>query len=278
MQVETKNNQNPPSCLLQVGTSGYSYAEWVEAGFYLAGTKSSEMLSAYAAVFSITELNYTWYQMPKAQAIAQMLKKVPSPFSFAVKLTRTMTHEIDPDRWRGQVALYREGVAPLIQSGQLAAILLQFPPFFTRTAKNRVYLSALLDTLSGMPLAVEFRHSSWADDRVFNGLEQRQVTLVTVDEPNLPGLFPPLDVVTNPDFFYIRFHGRNAGGWRSGNMQKQFDYDYTDAELCQWTDEKIVNMVARARKGYLFFNNHVRAQAPRNATMLIRELTQRGLI
>ena len=278
LHKKTQKRKKPPSCHLEVGTSGYSYAEWIEAGFYPAGTKSSGMLSAYATVFSCTELNYTWYQMPKAQTIAQMLKKVPETFSFAAKLTRTMTHEIDPDRWRGEAALYRDGISPLIQSGQLAAILLQFPPFFTRTSKNRVYLSALLDALSGMPLAVEFRHSSWADERVFSGLEQRRATLVAVDEPDLPGLFPRLDVVTNPDFFYIRFHGRNAGGWRSGSMQKQFDYDYTDAELSQWTDKKIINMAGRARKGFLFFNNHVRAQAPRNATMLIQQLAERGLL
>jgi len=274
--LHTKATQ--PSCHMKVGTSGYSYAEWVESGFYAAGTKSSDMLSAYAKRFSITELNYTWYQMPKAQAIAQMLKKVPENFSFAAKLTRTMTHEIDPDRWRGQATIYREGVAPLIQSGQLAAILVQLPPFFTRTSKNRVYLSSLLDAFSEMPMAVEFRHSSWADDRVFSGLAERRVTLVAVDEPDLPNLFPRLDVVTNPDFFYIRFHGRNTDGWRSGNMQKQFDYDYPDTELRQWTDEKIVNMANRANAGFLFFNNHVRAQAPRNAAMLIEQLTEGGLI
>ncbi|MCP4574710.1 MAG: DUF72 domain-containing protein, partial [Deltaproteobacteria bacterium] len=198
-------------------------------------------------------------------------------FSFAAKLTRTMTHEIDPDRWRGEAAMYRDGIAPLIQTGRLAAVLLQFPPFFTRASKNRIYLAALLDALSEIPLAVEFRHSSWADDRVFTGLEQRRVTLVAVDEPALPGLFPTLDVVTNPDLFYVRFHGRNAGGWRSGSMQKQFDYDYTDEELYQWIDEKIVNMAAQARTGILFFNNHVRAQAPKNAKRLIQQLRERGL-
>ena len=44
----------------------------------------------------------------------------------------------------------------------------------------------------------------------FAELERRRTTLVAVDEPNLPGLFPQLDVVTNPDLFYIRFHGRNV--------------------------------------------------------------------
>ena len=35
-------------CRLWVGTSGYSYAEWTDAGFYPPGTKSGAMLAAYA--------------------------------------------------------------------------------------------------------------------------------------------------------------------------------------------------------------------------------------
>ena len=134
-----------------------------------------------------------------------------------------------------------------------------------------------MDELDGLPLAVEFRHRSWATDRVFAELERRKVTLVTVDTPQLPGLFPRLDAVTNRELFYIRFHGRNERGWRSGNMQKQFDYNYTEAELLEWVEGPIEKMTREARRGVLFFNNHVRAQAPGNARMLIKHLIARGL-
>jgi uncharacterized protein YecE (DUF72 family) len=127
-------------------------------------------------------------------------------------------------------------------------------------------------------MAVEFRHRSWADDRVFAELERRRVTLVGVDEPDLPGLFPALDVVTNPDLFYVRFHGRNAKGWRSGNMQLQFDYNYSDDELHEWVENKIERMSGQASRGILFFNNHVRAQAPENARRMVELLKERNLI
>jgi uncharacterized protein YecE (DUF72 family) len=266
------------ACRLWIGTSGYSYAEWTDAGFYPSGTKSGQMLPVYAQHFPITELNYTWYQMPKAHAIDRMRQLAPPDFRFAAKLTRTLTHEVNPDQWRGQAVQYRNGIAPLIQTRQLVAILLQFPPTFVRMPNNRHYLAALLDELDGLPLAVEFRHASWATDRVFSELERRRTTLVAVDEPDLPGLFPKLDIVTNPDLFYIRFHGRNAGGWRSGNMQKQFDYDYNDDELREWTHTRIAKMVAHAGSGVIFFNNHVRAQAPRNAIRLINLLMEGGLL
>ena len=265
------------ACRLRVGTSGYSYAEWTDAGFYPSGTKSGQMLPLYAQHFSITELNYTWYQMPKAQAVERMRQLAPTGFHFAAKLTRTLTHEVDPNQWRGQAAQYRDGIAPLVQSRQLAAILLQFPPTFVRAPNNRRYLAMLLDELDGLPLAVEFRHASWATDRVFAELQRRRTTLVAVDEPDLPGLFPRLDTVTNPDLFYLRFHGRNANGWRSGNMQRKFDYDYSRAELTEWVDEKILSMAEKAKNGFIFFNNHVRAQAPRNAETMVEVLTERGL-
>jgi len=274
------HNKKVPThrCQLRVGTSGYSYSEWTDAGFYPSGVKSGKMLPYYAQNFAVTELNYTWYQMPKAPALERMRQQAPHDFRFAAKLTRTLTHEIDPGQWRGQAAQYRDGIAPLLQSQQLVAILLQFPPSFVRAPKNRHYLAALLDELDGLPLAVEFRHTSWATDRVFLELERRRTALVAVDEPELPGLFPKLDIVTNPDLFYIRFHGRNARGWRSGNMQKQFDYDYSDSELREWADGRILNMINCSSQGAIFFNNHVRAQAPRNAVKLINLLIARGLI
>lgn len=265
-------------CRLQIGTSGYSYAEWVNTGFYPPGTRSGEMLLLYARTFPITELNFTWYQMPKAAAIERLRQHAPAGFRFAAKLTRTLTHEVDPNQWRGQAAQYRDGMAPLTQARQLTAVLLQFPHSFLRTPKNRHYLAALLDELHGLPLAVEFRHASWATDRVFAELEHRRITLAAVDEPDLPGLFPQLNVVTNPDLFYIRFHGRNVKGWRSGNMQTQFDYDYSDGELRECTDQIIIPMTRLAGSGVIFFNNHVRAQAPKNARRLISMLLEKGLL
>jgi len=266
-----------PACRWRVGTSGYSYAEWIDAGFYPPGTPSGRMLPVYAERFSATELNYTWYQMPNAPSVERMSRRAPAGFRFAAKLTRTLTHEVDPGQWRGQATRYRDGIAPLVQARQLAAVLVQLPPGFDRAPGHRRYLAELLDELAGLPLAVEFRHASWNTDRVFAELERRGVTLVTVDAPTLPGLFPCLDVVTNPGLLYWRLHGRNARGWRSGNMQQQFDYDYADAELRALAEGPMIRMTARARRGLVFFNNHVRAQAPKNAARLVQILRRQGV-
>lgn len=256
-------------CRIQVGTCGYSYREWVDCGFYPAGTASGDMLGLYGRSFSVVELNYTWYQMARAEAVSRMVNSAPAHLKFAAKLTRTMTHERGDDLHR-QLQLYRKGIEPL--GDRLIAVLVQLPPDFDRTEGNRRYLATLLDGLEPLPVAVEFRHASWAADSVFTELERRRLTLVTVDEPELPGLFPTLDVVTNPDLFYVRFHGRNARGWRSGNMQKKFDHNYIEDELQEWCGMWLEKLASRADQGVMFFNNHVAAQAPRNGQGLLRIL------
>ncbi len=267
--------QQPDSpCVVMTGTSGYSYLEWVDSGFYPPGTRSAAMLGLYGRSFSVVELNYTWYQMARSDVLTRMLAAAPGHIIFAAKLTRTVTHEREED-WREQVQRYRQGIGAL--GKRLAAILVQLPPDFDRTVTNRRFLAELLDCLQGMPVAVEFRHASWAVDSVFAELERRRITLVSVDEPDLPGLFPRLDVVTNPALFYVRFHGRNRKGWQNGNMQKKFDYDYSENELGQWCEDELAVLSSRAERGIIFFNNHVRAQAPRNALLLdslIRKKTE----
>lgn len=261
-------------CPVAVGTCGYSYTEWVDSGFYPRGTRTTEMLGLYGRSFPVVELNYTWYQMARAEALARMVAGAPERLLFAAKLTRTMTHERE-GQWREQVRLYRQGIAPL--GRRLAAVLVQFPSQFDRSVANRRYLAALLDALHGLPLAVEFRHCSWATDPVIAELQRRRVTLVAVDTPPLAELFPGLDVVTNPALLYVRLHGRNREGWRAGNIQKKFNYDYSPEELRTWRDRFLLPMAGRAERAMVFFNNHVRGQAPRNGLLLTELLTEKGV-
>jgi uncharacterized protein YecE (DUF72 family) len=256
---------------LYIGTCGFSYPEWIEAGIYPAGTRSGEMLALYSRLFPVVELNYTWYQMIRAETVERMLAGCGPGLLFCAKLTRTMTHEV-ADNWRHQAELYLNGIKPLTASGRLRAVLVQLPPAFRRTPENRRYLAHLFDALQPLPLAVEFRHHSWARDSVFAGLAQRRITLVSVDAPPLPNLFPALDIVTSPDLFYLRLHGRNLAGWRSGSKQQQFDYDYTEAELAEWSQKRLPEMRARCARGVILFNNHVAGQAVRNARTMTRLL------
>ena len=263
-------------CKIYIGTSGYSYNEWSEFGFYPPSTPQNKMLGLYAKHFNITELNYTWYQLPKPHICEKQAASVPNNFYFTAKLTRTLTHERKFRDFDSEVSAYRHGIAPIAEAAKLKAILIQLPPSFTRTLDNRRYLAKLLKALEGLPLSVEFRHSSWATPKVFEDLQKKNIVLSNVDTPQLDYLFPSGVMETGTKTFYIRFHGRNKNGWNSGNMLKQFDYDYSFKLLQDWA-EKIEKLATYSSEGLIFFNNHVRAQAPRNAQELREILISKRL-
>jgi uncharacterized protein YecE (DUF72 family) len=59
--------------IIHIGTSGYSYTDWI-GPVYPEGIKKDEYLPFYAALFPTVELNFSYYQMPKAAQLAGMMK------------------------------------------------------------------------------------------------------------------------------------------------------------------------------------------------------------
>src|SRR5690606_31952872 len=75
----------------QVGTSGFSYAEW-KGTFYPKGIKAGDMLGHYASRLPTVEINNTFYRLPKPELLEGWRARTPDGFSFAVKATRRITH------------------------------------------------------------------------------------------------------------------------------------------------------------------------------------------
>jgi uncharacterized protein YecE (DUF72 family) len=257
-----------------IGTSGYSYDDWV-GPFYPEGTSKGAFLALYAAEFPVVELNFTYYSQPSAGALQRMVENTPSGFLFCLKAHRSMTHEIG-ESWEKDVAVFRRGIEPLVSAHRLSAVLLQFPYSFAYTPESRERLAALTQMLSGLPLAVEFRKSEWQNDRVLDGLRERGIALVSVDEPDLPRLLKPTTAVT-ADFSYIRFHGRNGKNWWTGDNTTRYDYLYAREELGEWVD-RVKVILQRARQLMLFFNNHRRGMAVQNAREMRQLLHAQGLM
>jgi uncharacterized protein YecE (DUF72 family) len=257
-----------------IGTSGYSYDDWV-GPVYPAGTPKQDFLSLYAREFPVVELNFSYYQQPKAQALQRMLAATPQGFQFALKAHRSMTHDITGS-WKADIAAFREGVTPLQESGRLAAVLLQFPYSFGYTPESRERLATLCQDLAGLPLAVEFRKSDWLREPVLQGLRDRGVSLVSVDEPDLPKLLRPTAEVTG-QFGYVRFHGRNKANWWTGDNASRYDYLYSPGELSEWVD-RIRSIIERVPVLLLFFNNHWRGNAAHDAREMRRILEEHGLM
>lgn len=247
------------------GTSGYSYKDW-EGILYPPGTRQSDYLKFYAAEFSMAELNFTYYRMPEAKLSQRMVSQTGPDFTFAVKAHKTLTHEITAGTLATESALFLNGIEPIVDAGKLGVVLLQFPFSFHYNRENRTYLDHLCAKLSDIPLAVEFRNGHWQNQAVYEGLRERDITLVNVDEPQLPGLIKPSDMVTSY-LGYVRFHGRNKENWWKGDNVTRYNYLYSDAELCEWVP-LIKNIAAKTDMVLVVFNNHSKGQAVQNARRL----------
>jgi uncharacterized protein YecE (DUF72 family) len=257
-----------------IGTSGYSYVDWV-GPVYPPGTRKEEFLSFYAREFPIVELNFSYYAQPSQRTLERMVENTPEGFQFCLKAHRSMTHEIG-ETWESDIQTFRKGIEPLLGSGRLAAVLLQFPYSFSYTPESRERLATLTEKLSGIPLAVEFRKSEWMNEKVTAGLRERGIALVSVDEPSLPRLLSPTTEVTS-DLSYVRFHGRNAKNWWAGDNTSRYDYLYDGKELGEWV-ERVKVILQKARVLLLFFNNHARGRAVTNAREMKEILAAQGLM
>jgi uncharacterized protein YecE (DUF72 family) len=256
-----------------VGTSGYSYNDWV-GPVYPEGTAKQDFLSLYSREFPIVELNFSYYQQPSARTLQRMISTTPDGFLFALKAHRSMTHEIG-ESWERDIEEFRSGIQPLRETGRLAAVLLQFPYSFAYAPESRTRLATLCERLDGLPIAVEFRKSDWMKEQVFAGLRERGVSLVSVDEPDLPRLVSP-SAETTGSFGYVRFHGRNTAAWWTGDNASRYDYLYSPSELREWID-RIRAILERVPLLLLFFNNHWRGNAAKNAREMRLLLQECGL-
>lgn len=250
---------------LYIGTSGYSYADWV-GPVYPAGTTPDRFLELYSAEFNFCELNFSYYAMPSSRNLSAMISRTPPSFVFAVKAHSSLTHKVTSE-WEKDASRFREGIEPLVSQGKCGEILFQFPFSFHYTDANRSYLDRLLQEFRAYPATVEFRNEDWtARDSVIAGLADRSVCLAMTDLPNLKGLPRTVERPT-ADRGYVRFHGRNAVNWWTGTNATRYDYLYSKQELTDWS-AKIKKLIGQIRRLYLAFNNHLNGQAVANARQL----------
>ena len=256
-----------------VGTSGYSFADWVGT-FYPNGMKSTDFLPFYSQRFPVVEVNSTYYRIPPVRTLEQMERKTPAGFRFVVKLHQSMTHEGVSEESR--VREFLGVLEPLKRAGKYDGLLAQFPWGFRRTAANETHLDTLRARLGDEPLFAEFRHDSWAHPGLADWMRERRIGYCVVDEPQIRGLMPPITLVTT-DTAYVRFHGRNAETWWGSAGGDRYDYNYSEGELKEWM-EKVAKLAEQAKRTYLFFNNCHAGQAARNAKLMQELLKRQGLL
>lgn len=246
-----------------IGTAGYSYEDWI-GPVYPEGIDKKDLLCHYAREFKMTEVNFTYYQMPNKFIFYHMQQKTPDDFIFIVKAHQSMTHKIGRDIPFEQ---FMEACQPLIEAEKFGGILTQFPWSFRNEEKNREYLARFREQIPDQPIFVEFRNDSWLKEAIFQFLSKLDLTFVSVDEPQLPGLLPPVVKMTT-DLGYVRFHGRNREKWwKHKHSYERYNYLYTLEELSEWA-KKIQKMAKDLTRVYISMNNHYQGKAVFNARQL----------
>ncbi|MBN2587034.1 MAG: DUF72 domain-containing protein [Candidatus Fermentibacteraceae bacterium] len=247
---------------LRIGTSGYSFADWV-GPFYPKGTEKGKMLDYYCGFFSTVEINSTYYRIMHPRVSWNIVNKTPEDFDFMVKLHASMTHSRDatPEQWDQ----YGKMLEPFKESRKLAGLLAQFPYSFKPSEPAVRYVEELNERTGSVTLAVEFRYDEWYDEGILRRLSGDGMALVSVDLPGLPHLPPPVPVGGSP-FGYLRMHGRNTARWWEGGPLR-YDYTYSDQELAAWFPA-IDRLGEGSGTVFVMFNNCHFGQAVRDAIRL----------
>src|SRR3954464_9076564 len=277
-----------------VGTSSWADPGFVEE-WYPPGMAARDRLPWYAERFDFVEVNSSFYAIPEQSTVARWAEVTPGGFVFDYKLHRALSrHAADPQSLppalrdgldvtpRGRVRLTREledalldrtceAVAPLEQAGKLGAFLLQLTPAFAPRKHELDELAPLVERLAPRPVAIEFRHRGWVEDKrvesTLDWLSEHDAAFVAVDAPrevHVP-IMPDLDAVTRSDLAYIRMHGRNAEGYLKGkSVAERFGWEYSDEELREIA-ARVQTMAEQAAAVHVQFNNNRGRDAPSSA-------------
>jgi uncharacterized protein YecE (DUF72 family) len=108
--------------------------------------------------------------------------------------------------------------------------------------------------------AIEFRHSSWYIDLVFELLLENNISLCLADHHQAPAPW-----LATASHVYVRGHGPD-GRYRD---------NYSDATLRQWS-RRIMKWHGEGRSIHVYFDNDQKSAAPADAQRLCGLLQARG--
>jgi uncharacterized protein YecE (DUF72 family) len=105
-----------------------------------------------AEYFNVVEINSTFYRPATEKTARAWVRKVEHrpDFRFTAKLFQRFTHQRKSAWTADEVSEVRAGMDPILESGRMGALLLQFPWSFRRTDENREWLDDVATTFNGL--------------------------------------------------------------------------------------------------------------------------------
>lgn len=256
---------------LHIGVAGWSYPQWNGPVYPRQKSRSFHPLESLAKLVDAVEINTSFYQALKPEVSRLWLRKVEANprFVFTAKLHQRFTHERILDAT--EIATFKAGLRPLLKSGRLGAVLMQFPWSFRFTQENREFFVALRRAFHEYPLVAEMRHDSWAREEAVGVFIDYHVGFCNIDQPAYTRAMPPTAFLTSRTG-YVRLHGRNPanslGHFEPGAPRAhQHDYLYSLEELAEWK-ARIDKIHRYAETTVVIFNNDPGAKSVANALAL----------
>jgi uncharacterized protein YecE (DUF72 family) len=262
---------------------------------------AADRLAYYAAHFPLVEVDSTYYRPLSADLASAWAERTPDGFRMNVKAYSLMTghptkaetlwpdirdaiadeakgkrnvypHHLPPEAIEETWRRFAESLIPLLETGRLGAVLLQYPPWFSPKGANRDELALARERLGAIPVCVEFRSPRWlaADDRdrTLAFLSDHALALVVVDAPKVSGLERVVAATT--DLAVVRFHGRADDTWKgnAATAAERFKYLYDRRQLRPWVG-RVAELAEQARDVHVLMNNCYQDYGVRNAADFI---------
>ncbi len=267
-----------------IGTAGWSYKDWVPNFYPKNQSAGFDWLQFYSHYFNCVEVNSTYYTYISPKIVDGWIKKVSDndDFIFHIKLHQDFTHKRKFDEQNIKAVRYNLDL--LKKSERLGGLLIQFPYSFAFDGVSVRHIQKIKDIFSDVSCFVEVRHSSWRNSRALEFFKQNDLTLCTIDQPQIGQAIPFEPIVTN-DKAYIRFHGRNVEAWKKSlsdfgkeqtyeEQSSRYSYLYSPGELVEIT-QKIKAIESKVKEINVIMNNHPKGDAVANAFELIHLLEEK---
>jgi len=235
-----------------IGTSGWVYSHWEEI-FYPQDLSPRDKLKYFSQHFKTTEINYSFYHLPRTTTYQNWYNQTPGDFIFAVKTSRFITHIRRLKNVKAAWKTFIENALNLKE--KLGPILFQFPSSFQATQENVKRLEEFLKLIcknKELKFAFEFRHKNWCQEKIYKLLKKYNTAWVVADSSR----YSKMEIVT-AGFVYIRMHGSKV----------MFSSKYSNKEL-----KELARKIKKWQKTgdvFCYFNNDAYGHAVENAKELL---------
>jgi len=219
--------------------------------------------SRYYKLFSVVELQNTFYDLPSVEWALSTRKEAPEGFKFVVKAWQVITHPHTSPTWKkmkkkpgGELTNYgflkptRENIEAFSKVLEIAKALdaeilvLQTPPSMPYNAESIAWIKKFFEEVSGLVnnkvLVGWEARGAWASAKELREILEKYDIIHVVDILRTRPVYKH-----SKGIMYIRLHGLGPG-------EVNYSYNYTDEDL-----RKLIEILSEEdfATAYVMFNN-----------------------